>query len=207
MAQVGMYVSSLVDLCNCGALRIYLCRYGWHFPELGKIVSDHTAYVRTILAVGMRVDAHKAELDEILPVSVKQEVVEGSEVSMGTEIAPEDLLNIQHLCKQVLELSNYREQLSEYLKNRMATIAPNLTVLVGELVGARLISHAGSLMNLAKYPSSTVQILGAEKALFRALKGKKNTPKYGLLYHASLVGQSGAKFRGEAVRINNWIQK
>ena len=144
----------------------------------------------------MRVEAKSANLDEILPVNIKEEVIAGSEISMGTEIAPEDLTNIQHLCKQVLDLTAYREQLSEYLKNRMATIAPNLTVLVGELVGARLIAHAGSLINLAKYPASTVQILGAEKALFRALKGKKNTPKYGLLYHASLVGQSGSKFRG-----------
>ena len=162
------------------------------------MVTDHTAYVRSILSIGMRVEASKAELDDILPVKIKQDVVEGSEISMGTEIAQEDLVNIQHLCRQVLELSAYREQLFDYLKNRMAAIAPNLTVLVGELVGARLIAHAGSLINLAKYPASTVQILGAEKALFRALKGKKNTPKYGLLYHASLVGQSGNKFRGNA---------
>merc|ERR1712020_575181 len=73
---------------------------------------------------------------------------------------------------QVVEIQEYREQLWSYLKNRMVAIAPNLTTLVGELVGARLISHAGSLMNLAKHPASTVQILGAEKALFKALKGK-----------------------------------
>jgi nucleolar protein 58 len=71
----------------------------------------------------------------------------------------------------------------------MMAMAPNLTVLVGDLVGARLISHAGSLINLAKHPASTLQILGAEKALFRALKTKKDTPKYGLIYHAQLVGQ------------------
>merc|ERR1712160_49921 len=95
----------------------------------------------------------------------------------------------------------YRTELYDYLKNRMAAIAPNLTVLVGELVGARLISHAGSLMNLAKQPASTVRILGAEKALFRALKTKKDTPKYGLIYHASLVGQSSAKNKGKMSRM------
>ncbi len=73
---------------------------------------------------------------------------------------------------QVIALAEYRAQLYEYLKQRMMAIAPNLTVLVGELVGARLIAHAGSLVNLAKAPASTVQILGAEKALFRALKTK-----------------------------------
>lgn len=91
----------------------------------------------------------------------------------------------------------YREQLYEYLRSRMMAIAPNLSVLVGDLVGARLIAHAGSLLNLAKHPASTVQILGAEKALFRSLKTKHNTPKYGLLYHAQLVGQSGPALKGK----------
>ena len=83
----------------------------------------------------------------------------------------------------------------------MMAVAPNLTVLVGELVGARLIAHAGSLLNLAKHPSSTVQILGAEKALFRAMKTKHDTPKYGLIYHASLVGQTSAKLKGKVSRM------
>merc|ERR1712066_289548 len=95
----------------------------------------------------------------------------------------------------------YRTQLFDYLKNRMNAIAPNLTILVGELVGARLISHAGSLMNLAKQPASTVQILGAEKALFRALKTKHDTPKYGLIYHASLIGQAAPKNKGKISRV------
>ena len=116
---------------------------------------------------------------------------------MGTEVSEEDIENVRFLCEQVIEMSEYRTKLAFYLENRMRALAPNLTVLVGELVGARLIARAGSLMNLAKYPSSTVQILGAEKALFRALKAKKNTPKYGLLYHAALVGQSNAKLKGK----------
>jgi nucleolar protein 58 len=74
-------------------------------------------------------------------------------------------------------------------------------MLVGELVGARLIAHAGSLMNLAKQPASTIQILGAEKALFRALKTKHDTPKYGLIYHASLIGQAGPKLKGKIARM------
>lgn len=82
----------------------------------------------------------------------------------------------------------------------MRAIAPNLTTLVGELVGARLIAHAGNLVNLAKQPASTIQILGAEKALFRALKTKHDTPKYGLIFHASLVGQASIKNRGRMAR-------
>ena len=73
------------------------------------------------------------------------------------------------------------------------TIAPNLTIIVGELVADHLISHTGSLMSLVKMPASTIQIFGAEKALFRALRTKHETPKYGLIYHANLVGNANPK--------------
>lgn len=135
--------------------------------------------------------------DENIEAAVK----EAAEVSMGTEISDLDIINMQSLAEQVLSLSEYRIQLFDYLKNRMNAIAPNLTILLGELVGARLISHSGSLMNLAKQPASTVQILGAEKALFRALKTKHDTPKYGLIYHASLVGQAAPKHKGKISRV------
>ena len=79
-------------------------------------------------------------------------------------------------------------------------IAPNLQALIGDFVGARLISHAGSLTNLAKYPASTVQILGAEKALFRALKTKGNTPKYGLIFHSPFIGKASSRNKGRISR-------
>ena len=122
-------------------------------------------------------------------------------ISTGTDISDNDLKNIQELATQVLDLAAYRVQLNEYLQNRMHAVAPNLSVIVGEQVGARLIAHAGSLMNLAKFPASTVQILGAEKALFRALKTRHETPKYGLIYHASLVGQAAQKHKGKISRV------
>ena len=149
------------------ALTYDLYRYGWHFPELGKIITDNLAFVRTVELMGFRENAKSTDLSDVLPEEVEEKVKEAAEISMGTEISDEDILNIKHLCTQVVEIQEYRAQLYEYLKNRMMAIAPNLTVLVGELVGARLISHAGSLMNLAKHPASTVQILGAEKALFK----------------------------------------
>ncbi|XP_054785914.1 probable nucleolar protein 5-1 [Prosopis cineraria] len=111
-----------------------------------------------------------------------------------------DLINIRELCDQVLSLSEYRAQLYDYLKSRMNIIAPNLTALVGKLVGARLIAHGGSFLNLAKLPGSTVQILGAEKALFRALKTKHATPKYELIYYASLIGHPAQNFKGKISR-------
>jgi len=120
---------------------------------------------------------------------------------MGTEISEADIIHIKELATQVVSLMEYRAQLFTYLKNRMNAIAPNLVLLVGELVGARLIAHAGSLLNLAKAPASTVQILGAEKALFRALKTKHDTPKYGLIYHASLIGSPAPKNKGKISRV------
>lgn len=175
--------------------------YGWHFPEMGKIINDNLAYARVILASGMRQNCSNSDLSEILPEEIETALKAAAEVSMGTEITEEDLDNIQLLAEQVVGFTEYRQQLSSYLTSRMQAIAPNLTEMVGELVGARLIAHSGSLMNLAKSPASTIQILGAEKALFRALKTKHDTPKYGLIYHASLVGQATGKNKGKIARM------
>ena len=175
--------------------------YGWHFPEMGKIIVDNLMYAKTVRAMAVRTNAVKTDFSDILPEDVEKELKEAAEVSMGTEVADEDVSNIQQLCDQVIYLTDYRAQLFDYLRNRMNAIAPNLSCMVGELVGARLIAHAGSLISLAKAPASTVQILGAEKALFRALKTKHETPKYGLIYHASLVGQAAPKHKGKISRM------
>lgn len=82
----------------------------------------------------------------------------------------------------------------------MEIVAPNLTSLIGENVAGKLISHSGSLATLSKYPASTIQILGAEKALFRALKKKTKTPKYGLLYNTSFIGRAIGKNKGKISR-------
>ncbi|KAK4685504.1 nucleolar protein 58, partial [Tremellales sp. Uapishka_1] len=175
--------------------------YGWHFPEMGKIIVDNLAYAKVVKAMGFRTNAVTTSFELILPEDLEATVKAAAELSMGTEISDSDMTHIHSLCDQVISITEYRTQLSEYLRNRMQAIAPNLTALVGELVGARLISHAGSLMNLAKFPASTVQILGAEKALFRALKTKHDTPKYGLIYHASLIGQAPQKLKGKMARM------
>merc|ERR1711942_289041 len=101
---------------------------------------------------------------------------------------------------RVIGLTDYRKELSSYLQEKMASVAPNLATLIGDTVGARLISLAGSLTSLAKYPASTVQILGAEKALFRALKTRSNTPKYGLLYHSTFIGKAATANKGRISR-------
>ncbi|KAJ6257122.1 hypothetical protein Dda_8007 [Drechslerella dactyloides] len=175
--------------------------YGWHFPEMAKIINDNMAYARVIKIMGVRSNAANSDLSTVLPEEIENALKAAAEISMGTEITKEDLDNINSLAEEVVGFSEYRAELATYLSNRMQAIAPNLTALVGELVGARLIAHAGSLMNLAKSPASTIQILGAEKALFRALKTKHDTPKYGLIYQASLIGQSTGKNKGKIARM------
>jgi len=186
-------------------LNVYAMRtkewYGWHFPEMAKILNDNLAYARVILAVGMRTSIADSDLSEILPEEIEVSIKAAAEISMGTEITEEDLENIKLLADQVIVYQNYRAQLSSYLESRMRAIAPNLTALVGYLVGARLIAHAGSLISLAKSPGSTIQILGAEKALFRSLKTKHDTPKYGLIYHSSLIGQATGRNKGKIARM------
>ncbi|VVC37122.1 NOSIC,Nop domain,NOP5, N-terminal [Cinara cedri] len=182
---------------------IMRCRewYGWHFPELGKILTDNLEYVKTIKTLGMRENAKNIDLSSILSSALEDQVKTAAEISMGTEIAEDDIQHIVQMCDEILAISNYRSSLSDYLKSRMMAVAPNVTVLVGDLVGARMLAQGGSLVNVAKMPASTIQLCGAEKALFRALKKKHDTPKYGLIYHSSLVGRATAKVKGRMSRM------
>lgn len=178
--------------------------YSYHFPELVKIVPENYLFAKVAHFVKDRksLTQDKLEsLEEIVMDSEKaQAIIDASKMSMGMDISVIDLLNIEMFAKRVVHLSEYRHQLAEYLHSKMANVAPNLQSLIGDQVGARLISKAGSLTNLAKYPASTVQILGAEKALFRALKTKSNTPKYGLLFNSTFIGRANAKNKGRISR-------
>ncbi|XP_010921864.1 nucleolar protein 56 [Elaeis guineensis] len=178
--------------------------YSWHFPELVKIINDNYLYAKIAKFVENKSelsDNHIPALADIVGDEDKaKEIVEAAKASMGQDLSPIDLINVQQFAQRVMDLSEYRKKLYEYLVTKMNDIAPNLTTLIGEIVGARLISHAGSLSNLAKCPSSTLQILGAEKALFRALKTRGNTPKYGLIFHSSFIGRASARNKGRLAR-------
>eukprot|EP01105_Mastigella_eilhardi_P006994 TRINITY_DN18473_c0_g1_i1.p1 TRINITY_DN18473_c0_g1~~TRINITY_DN18473_c0_g1_i1.p1 ORF type:complete len:576 (-),score=214.90 TRINITY_DN18473_c0_g1_i1:1304-2977(-) len=178
--------------------------YSWHFPELVTVVPDNYQFARCakIISDKSQLTADQLpQLEEIVGDADKaKEILEAAKTSMGFEISQLDMLSINQFADRVIHLSEYRTRLHEYLAKKMRDIAPNLSSLIGETVGARLISHAGSLTNLAKYPASTVQILGAEKALFRALKTRGNTPKYGLIYHSSFIGRATAKNKGRISR-------
>lgn len=166
--------------------------YGWHFPELVKVVSlagsaspdgsnTALAYARCVQTIGdkstltpdslpalARALAPPASLDadqdpDAAIQAIASKILAASRASMGTDISPVDLIHISAFADRVVSLCTYRLRLGAYLSEKMACVAPNLAALIGDIVGARLISHAGSLTNLAKYPASTVQILGAEK--------------------------------------------
>ncbi|CAI9267294.1 unnamed protein product [Lactuca saligna] len=178
--------------------------YSWHFPELVKIVNDNYLYAKLAKFIEDKSELSEDKLSGLVDIlgdeDKAKEVVEAAKASMGQDLSPVDLINVKMFAQRVMELAEYRKKLYDYLVAKMSDIAPNLAALIGEVVGARLISHAGSLTNLAKCPSSTLQILGAEKALFRALKTKGNTPKYGLIFHSSFIGRASAKNKGRMAR-------
>jgi nucleolar protein 56 len=178
--------------------------YSWHFPELVKVIPDNIQYARCIRVIKDKSSLSEESLESLNTVLLDEDkakdVLDAARSSMGTDVSPVDLINIELFAGRVVSLAEYRANLHSYLISKMHAVAPNLAALIGEQVGARLISHAGSLTSLAKYPASTVQILGAEKALFRALKTKGKTPKYGLLYHSTFIGRAKQKNKGRISR-------
>lgn len=178
--------------------------YGMHFPELVRIVSDNVKYCLIAKLVQDRKNLTQEMLPKLAEIveddDVAQQIIDAAKISMGTDLAETDWLNLNSFISRVASLQAYRTSLYNYVCKKMNMCAPNLTALVGEQVGARLISKAGSLTSLAKYPASTVQILGAEKALFRALKTKGKTPKHGLLYNSTFIGRAAAKNKGRISR-------
>lgn len=203
--------------------------YSWHFPELKDLVKDNYMFARCAALIQNKsslftsssekksgkedeeedgdttMDVTKEDklptlIDIVGDVEVANAVVAAAKTSMGMDCSMVDMVNIVNFTQRMIKLAEYRKQLSIYLSDKMALVAPNLSTLIGDTVAARLISKAGSLTNLAKAPASTVQILGAEKALFRALKTKGNTPKYGLIYHSTFISRADAKNKGRISR-------
>eukprot|EP00612_Vaucheria_litorea_P004522 CAMPEP_0171460198 /NCGR_PEP_ID=MMETSP0945-20130129/5160_1 /TAXON_ID=109269 /ORGANISM="Vaucheria litorea, Strain CCMP2940" /LENGTH=504 /DNA_ID=CAMNT_0011986333 /DNA_START=86 /DNA_END=1597 /DNA_ORIENTATION=- len=178
--------------------------YCWHFPELKDIVKENYMFAKCAAFIGDRHSLTGDKLEELTKITndeeMAQNIIQSSKVSMGMDSSPMDMINVVTFTQRIVKLTEYRQKLYNYLVDKMGTVAPNLATLIGETVAARLISKAGSLTSLAKCPASTVQILGAEKALFRAIKTKSNTPKYGLIYHSTFIGRAGSKNKGRISR-------
>ncbi len=175
--------------------------YGIHFPELDRLLDKHETYIRLVYKLGSKENFTQENLKKLEIPKVKvEQIVKASKTSMGADLTETDLSQIQTLCKNVMELYDLRESLESYLDNTMKAVAPNIKALVGSLLGARLIAIAGGLTNLARRPASTIQVLGAEKALFRSLKTGTRPPKHGIIFQHAYLHEAKKWQRGKIAR-------
>lgn len=174
--------------------------YGLHFPELDNVIDSINGYAQIVLA-GRRQDLSKKIYEDAGFPESKVEMIDlVAGKSRGGKISSENFSIVQGLAKQILDLFDLRKKLEENVENQMNTNAPNLTAVLGSSVGARILARAGSLKKLASMPASTIQVLGAEKALFRSLKTGSQPPKHGLLFQHTLVHAAPRWQRGKIAR-------
>lgn len=175
--------------------------YGVHFPELDRLVEKHETYARLVMDLGERENfTVEALQNEDIPQGKTEAIVQMAGSSMGADISTNDLTQIQALSRDVLNLYELRKSMENYVDKTMEEVAINIRALVGSLLGARLIAISGSLRNLAMRPASTIQVLGAEKALFRSLKTGARPPKHGLIFQAALLHDAKRWQRGKIAR-------
>ena len=200
VAQAIQTIDDLDKTANLfmGRLREW---YGLHFPELDRLVEKHETYARLVSELGERENFTVENLkNEGVPAKKAAKIAEAASASMGAELAAEDLEQIRTLSKRILELYDLRKRFEAYVDTVMEEVAPNVKALVGSLLGARLIALAGGLQNLAKMPASTIQVLGAEKALFRSLKTGTRPPKHGIIFQHTYLHQAKRWQRGKIAR-------
>jgi nucleolar protein 56 len=176
--------------------------YGVHFPELDRLIEKHETYARLVMNLGYRDNFSFEALEKGgLPKERAENTAKVAERSMGADMVEQDLAEIQALSKNVLGLYELRKNMEAYVDKTMEEVAPNTRAVAGPLLGARLIAIAGSLQNLAMKPASTIQVLGAEKALFRSLKTGARPPKHGLIFQHALLHDAKRWQRGKIARV------
>jgi nucleolar protein 56 len=200
---IGQAIQTLDDLDR--AINLFMSRvrewYGIHFPELDRLLDKPETYARLVLELGVKENFAAEKLEEEgIPKSKAEQMAKVAETSMGADLAETDLMQIQALCKSILNLYQLRQGLESYLDKAMEEVAPNIKALAGSLLGARLIAIAGGLTNLAKRPASTIQVLGAEKALFRSLKTGTRPPKHGIIFQHAYLHDAKRWHRGKIAR-------
>lgn len=174
--------------------------YGLHFPELDNIIDSINGYSQIVLAGKRDKLSKKIFEDAGFPESKVEMLTLVTEKSRGGDISDANLVIVQTLAKQILELFDLRKNLEDHVETEMRKIAPNLSAVLGTSVGARILARAGSIKHLATMPASTIQVLGAEKALFRSLKTGSQPPKHGLLFQHTLVHAAPRWQRGKIAR-------
>ncbi len=175
--------------------------YGLHFPELTQMVQDNVALCKMIIAAGRR-DGFTTELLQGRGFTEKkvEAILTARDRSKGGEITDGDMARVKALSSLAVEISSERDKLNEYVEGAMKRIAPNVCQIAGATIGARLMAKAGGLDRLAMLPASTIQILGAEKALFRALRTGAKPPKHGILFQHEAVHAAPKWQRGKIAR-------
>ncbi|BCS94241.1 putative NOP5 family protein [Metallosphaera sp. J1] len=175
--------------------------YSIHFPEADKLIEDHEQYAKVVSLAGYRDNVTVETLTEIgLNEQKAKKLADAAKKSIGADISDADINSIRDLANTILSLFKLRNSLYDYLDSIMREVAPNVTELVGPTLGARLLSLAGSLEELSKMPASTIQVLGAEKALFRALKSGSRPPKHGIIFQYPAIHVSPRWQRGKIAR-------
>jgi len=175
--------------------------YGLHFPEMDRLVERHDTYARLVSKLGNRRNFTEETLvSEGLPKETADQLAKAASRSMGARIEDSDLGILQSFCTLMLDLYKFREKTEAYVDECLKQVAPNMAAIIGASLSARLMSIAGSLENLAKMPASTLQVLGAEKALFRSLKTGARPPKHGVIFQHTAIHQSPRWQRGKIAR-------
>ncbi len=175
--------------------------YGLHFPELDNLVQSLVAYAEIVSRAGLRENITPEILQNAGMQDKKVEILlDGAKRSKGGDMTPENLAIVKRLADQVIAQSDLRRVLADHIELAMETVAPNVKELLTASVGARIIAKAGSLARLAMLPASTIQVLGAEKALFRALKTGARPPKHGILFQHPLIHSAPKWQRGKIAR-------
>jgi len=175
--------------------------YSLHFPELDELLPKHPQYVSFVKNVGHRENITKEKLESLgLSEEKIAKILEAKEKTMGAWMDEKDLRVIQDLAREIDDLYKLRNEIEDYTERAMDDVAPNLKALVGAKLAARLISLAGGLKELAMMPASTIQVLGAEKALFRHLRSGAKPPKHGVIYQYPAINKSPWWQRGKIAR-------
>jgi nucleolar protein 56 len=176
--------------------------YGLHFPELDRLVEKHEVYASLVSNLGKKEEFTQENLEKLdISKNKATQLAKAAESSMGGDLQESDMEQIQALCRYILGLYEERANLEKYIEELMEEVAPNTSVLAGATLGARLIAIAGGLMNLAKMPASTIQVLGAEKALFRSLTTGALPPKHGIIFQHTSIHGSKRWLRGKIARV------
>ncbi|KUH34075.1 C/D box methylation guide ribonucleoprotein complex aNOP56 subunit [Thermococcus celericrescens] len=175
--------------------------YGLHFPELDEILPRHEQYVAFVKTVGSRDNVSEERLRSLgFPDSKVEKILKAAETSMGAPLGKFDSDIIMKLASEINDLYKLRKEIEDYLEMAMDEVAPNLKALVGAKLAARLMSLAGGLKELAIMPASTIQVLGAEKALFRHLRSGAKPPKHGVIFQYPAINRSPWWQRGKIAR-------